>query len=50
MLPVAFPPMPVNQVAPFLQSFGAASPFAPSDRTEQLEVRQDYARSKYVFW
>ena len=50
MLPVAFPPMPVNQVAGFLQSFGAASPFAPSDRTDQLEVRQDYARSKYVFW
>ena len=50
MLPVAFPPMPVNQVAPFLQSFGAATPFAPSDRTEQLEVRQDFARSKYVFW
>jgi hypothetical protein len=50
MLPVAFPPMPVDQVAPFLQSFGAASPFVPSDRTEQLEVRQDYARDKYIFW
>jgi hypothetical protein len=50
MLPVAFPPMPVNQVAPFLQSFGAATPFSPSDRAEQLEVRQDFARSKYVFW
>ena len=50
MLPVAFPPMPVNQVAPFLQSFGAATPFSPGDRTEQLEVRQNFARSKYVFW
>lgn len=51
MLPVAFPPMPVNQVAPFLQSIGAASPgFSPTDRSDQLEVRQDFARSKYIFW
>jgi hypothetical protein len=50
MLPVAFPPMPVNQVAPFLRSFGAATPFAPGDRDGQLEERQDYARSKYIFW
>lgn len=51
MLPVAFPPMPVNQVAPFLQSIGAASPgFTPADRSDQLEVRQDFARNKYVFW
>ncbi len=50
MLPVAFPPMPVNQVAPFLRSFGAATPFAPGDRVGQLEERQDYARSKYIFW
>jgi hypothetical protein len=51
MLPIAFPPMPVNQVAPFLQSFGAASPgFTSADRTDQLLVRQNFARQKYVFW
>jgi hypothetical protein len=51
MLPIAFPPMPVNQVAPFLQSFGAASAFTlPDDRTDQLLVRQNFARQKYVFW
>lgn len=51
MLPVAFPPMPVNQVAPFLASFGAATPgFTPADRSDQLEVRQDFVRNKYIFW
>ena len=51
LLPVAFPPMPVAQVAPFLQSIGAASPgFTPADRTDQLEVRQNFARDKYIFW
>jgi hypothetical protein len=51
MLPVAFPPMPVNQVAPFLQNFGAASTdFDQDDRTDQLLVRQNFVREKYVFW
>jgi len=51
MLPVAFPPMPVNRVAPFLQRIGAASPeFTPADRSDQLEVRQNFARNKYIFW
>jgi len=51
LLPVAFPPMPVNQVAPFLQSIGGASPgFTPADRAAQLEVRQKFVRDKYIFW
>jgi hypothetical protein len=50
LLPVAFPPMPVSQVAGFLQSIGGASGFTPADRTEQLEVRQNFARDKYIFW
>jgi len=48
MLPVAFT-LPTAAVQGFLGQLGAA-PYTPAERAAQLEVRQDYARSKYVFW
>ena len=48
MLPVAFT-LPTVAVKGFLGQLGA-TPYGPAERAAQLEIRQDYARSKYVFW
>jgi hypothetical protein len=49
-LPVAIK-VPVAFVKPTLQNLGASfTNYDATDRREQLEVRQDYARSKYIFW
>jgi hypothetical protein len=48
MLPVAFT-LPTAAVQGFLGQLGA-TPYGPAERAAQLEERQDYARSKYIFW
>jgi hypothetical protein len=49
-LPVAIK-VPLAGVKPTLQALGASfTNYDATDRAAQLEVRQDFARSKYVFW
>lgn len=51
MLPVALPPVSVAAVKGVLQQLGASfTPYDANDRAEQLEVRQNFVRKKYVFW
>jgi hypothetical protein len=51
MLPVALPPVPVAAVKGVLNQLGASfTSFDANDRADQLEVRQNFVRKKYVFW
>jgi hypothetical protein len=50
MLPIAIK-VPAFAVKPTLQQLGASfSNYDANDRADQLSERQDYARSKYIFW
>jgi len=50
MLPISIK-VPVAFVKPTLQQLGASfTDFDTADRSDQLEVRQNFARDKYIFW